>query len=64
MSRNVNLTTERKWDRESEREREMWVDLVDLVIFIDLSSTDRNPEPGDNPIILNRLQGYFRCTQL
>ena len=31
---------------------------------MDISVTDRNPEPGDNPLLFSTdSQGYFRCMQ-
>ena len=31
---------------------------------MDISATDRNPEPGDNPLLFSTdSKGYFRCTQ-
>ena len=35
-----------------------------FVTVMDISATDRNPEPGDNPLLFSAdSKGSFRCTQ-
>ena len=41
-----------------------WSLTSPFVTVMDISATDRNPEPGDNPLLFSTgSKGYFRCTQ-
>ena len=41
-----------------------WSSTSPFVTVMDISATDRNPEPGDNPLLFSTdSKGSFRCTQ-
>ena len=41
-----------------------WSLTSPFVTVMDISATDRNPEPGDNPLLFSTdSKGSFRCTQ-
>ena len=41
-----------------------WSLTSPFVTVMDISATDRNPEPGDNPLLFSTYsKGSFRCTQ-